>query len=90
MNKKENPILDFIDEFITDSESILFAIPYLILTSIGTIIKLMFLTLTAILSFNQWIKLKDLWNREFVKKNIGNPWNFVLSIALFIILLTII
>ena len=89
MNKKETPILDFIDGFITNSESILFAIPYLILTSAGTIIKLVFLTLTAILTFNQWIKLKDLWNKEFLKKNIGNPWNFVLSTVLFIILLTI-
>ena len=89
MNKKETPILDFIDGFITNSESILFSIPYLILTSVGTIIKLLFLTLTAVLSFNQWIKLIDLWNKEFLKKNIGNPWNCVLSLTLFFILVAI-
>jgi hypothetical protein len=89
MNKKETQILDFINRFITNFESILFTILYLILTSVGTIIKLLFLILTAILSFNQWINLKDLWNKEFLKKNIDNPWNCVLSIALFIILLTV-
>jgi ABC-type microcin C transport system permease subunit YejE len=85
MNKKETPILDFIDGFITNSESILFAIPYLFLTSIGTVVKLMFLTLTAVLSLNQWIKLKDLWSKEFLKKNLGNPWNCVLAAILLII-----
>ncbi len=89
MNKKETPILDFIDGFITNSENILFAIPYLILTSVGTVIKLVFLIIVAILTFNQWIKLKDLWSKEFLKKNIGNPWNFVWSVIQFIILLTI-
>ncbi len=86
MNKKQTPILDFIDGLLTNHESILFSIPYLILTSIGTVIKLIFLTFISILSFNQWIKLKDLWNKEFLKTNFGNPWNCVLTVTLFIIL----
>ncbi len=86
MNKKQTPILDLIDGLMTNSESLLFAIPYLILTSIGTAIKLTFLTLLSILSFNQWIKLKNLWNIGFLKSNLGNPWNFVLTVTLFIIL----
>ena len=86
MNKKETPILDFIDGMITNSEGILFAIPYLILTSIGTLIKLFFLTLLSVLSFNQWIKLRNLWNKTFLSSNLGNPWNCILSVILFIIL----
>ncbi|WP_165750566.1 hypothetical protein [Cellulophaga sp. Z1A5H] len=86
MNKKETPILDFIDGLLTNSEGILFAIPYLILTSIGTVIKLIFLTLLCIFSFNQWIKLKDLWNKRYLKTNLVNPWNCLLSVTMLIIL----
>jgi hypothetical protein len=89
MNKKATPILDFIDGLFTNSESILSVIPYLILTSIGTIIKLIFLTVLSIFSFNQWIKLKDLWNKKYLKTNLGNPWNCVLSLTLFFILVAI-
>ena len=86
MNKNETPILDFIDGLFTNSENFLFAIPYLILTTIGTAIKLIFLSLLSILSLNLWVKLKNLWNRRYLKRNLENPWNCVLTITLFIIL----
>ncbi|SDY15151.1 hypothetical protein SAMN05444411_1412 [Lutibacter oricola] len=89
MNKKGTPILDFIDGLFTNSEMIIFSIPYLILTSVGTVIKLLFLSLLSIISFNKWINLKDLWNKEYLKTNLGNPWNFVLTVTLIIILIVI-
>ncbi|MCC1485628.1 hypothetical protein [Winogradskyella immobilis] len=89
MNKKGTPILDFIDGLFTNSEMIIFSIPYLILTSVGTIIKLLVLSLLSIISFNKWIKLKDLWNKKYLKANLGNPWNFVLTVTLLIILIII-
>lgn len=89
MNKKGTPILDFIDGLLTNSEMIIFSIPYLILTSVGTIIKLLVLSLLSIISFNKWIKLKDLWNKKYLKTNLGNPWNFVLTVSLLFILIII-
>ena len=89
MNKKGTPILDFIDGLFTNSEMIIFSISYLILTSVGTIIKLLILSLLSIISFNKWIKLKDLWNKKHLKTNLGNPWNFVLTLSLLIILIMI-
>lgn len=86
MNKKRTPILDFIDGIFSNIDGVLFAIPYFILTSIGTIVKLFFLTLLSIFSFCQWIHLKELWNKNYFKRNLGNPWNFLISVMFFIIL----
>ena len=89
MNKKGTSILDFIDGLYTNSEMIVFSIPYLILTSVGTIIKLIFFSLLSIISFNKWIELKGLWNKKYLETNLANPWNFVLSISILIILIII-
>ncbi len=88
-NSKWKSIADLIWETPTTLEGIFVAIPYLILNSIGTIIKVIFLSLIAILTLNKWKKLNELWNKKYLKDNITNPWNCVLALGI-IILLTII
>ena len=88
-NSKWESIADLIWEAPQTIEGFLIAIPYLILNSIGTIIKVLCLSFISLLTLNKWIKLGELWNKKHLKDNIANPWNCVLALAI-IIFLTII
>ncbi|MBR9847257.1 MAG: hypothetical protein GYB35_14670 [Algicola sp.] len=85
-NSKWDSIADFIWEAPQTIEGIFIAIPYLILNSIGAIIKLLSLSFISLLSFNKWIKISELWNKKYFKDNIANPWNCVLALVIIIIL----
>ncbi len=92
MTKKKskwNSIADLIWEAPTTIEGIFVAIPYLILNSIGTFLKVSFLSLISILSLNKWIKLSEIWNKKNLKENIVNPWNCVLALVIIIFLIII-
>ena len=83
-NSKWESIADLIWEVPQTIEGFLIAIPYLILNSIGTIIKVLFFSFISLLSFNKWIKISELWNKKYLKDNIANPWNCVLALAIII------
>lgn len=85
-NSKWDSIADLIWEAPQTIEGIFIAIPYLILNSIGTFLKVSFLSLISILSLNKWKKLSEIWNKENLKENIANPWNCILSLIIIIIL----
>ncbi|SHJ28164.1 hypothetical protein [Aquimarina spongiae] len=72
-NKNSNSIFDLLEMTGKVGEFLVYLVPYLILTSIGTLIKMTFLTLISLATFNQWIKLKNLWNRKYISSQIGNP-----------------
>jgi ABC-type microcin C transport system permease subunit YejE len=83
---KWDSIADLIWETPTTIEGIFIAIPYLILNSIGTFFKVSFLSLVSILSLNKWKKLSELWNKEYLKQNLVEPWNCVLALVIIIIM----
>jgi len=79
-------IANLIWEAPTMLEVVFTAIPYFILNLIGTFFKVIFLSLVSILSLNKWIKLSELWNKEYFKKNTVEPWNCVLAIIIIIVM----
>ena len=85
-NTKWDTIAGLIWETPQTIEGLIIAIPYFALNSIGTFIKLIFLSLISILSLNRWIKVDELWSKKFWKTNLGNPWNCVLAIFCIVIL----
>ncbi|CAL2078664.1 hypothetical protein [Tenacibaculum sp. 190524A02b] len=87
--KKSDSIFDSLDILSESFEGLLFGIPYFITTSIGTLIKVLFLSLISLLTLNQLIKLKKLWSKKYLILNIANPWNCVLTIIVFVILLSL-
>jgi hypothetical protein len=88
-NSKRKSVADLIWKTPTTLEGIFVAIPYIILNSVGTFLKVLLLSLISILSLNKLIKLDGIWSKHYLKENIVNPWNCVISIVT-IILLTII
>jgi hypothetical protein len=70
-------------------EGLLFGIPYIILTSVGTLLKLIVLTLISLLTFNKLIKIIDLWKKENLILNLINPWNCLITILFITILVTL-
>jgi len=85
-NSKWESIADLIWETPQTIEGFLIAIPYLILNSIGTIIKVLFFSIISLLSFNKFLKISELWNKKYLKNNIANPWNCFLALTIIVIL----
>ena len=83
---KWESIADWILEAPQTVEGLIIVIPYLLLNAIGTGLKLTFLSLIAVLSLNNWVKLGVLWSKKSWKTNLGNPWNCVLAITCFVFL----
>jgi hypothetical protein len=88
VEKKENK-WDFIANQIWEApqtiEGFLIGIPYLILNITGTLIKLILFSLISILTLNKWMKLNELWSKNYFKSNISNAWNFVIGLLMIII-----
>ncbi|WP_027391956.1 hypothetical protein [Aquimarina latercula] len=84
--KKSDSLFNNLDVLFESIEGLMFGTPYLIMTSMGTLIKVLFLSFISLVMFNQLIKLKKLWSKEYLMSNIVNPWNCVVTIIFFIAL----
>ncbi|UAB75473.1 hypothetical protein [Mesoflavibacter sp. SCSIO 43206] len=72
--KKDN--FDLFEVF----ESFGFMIFFVLIASVGGIIKFIFLNIFSLITFNKIIKLKKLWKKENIEKYALNPWNFALTL----------
>ena len=68
-------------------EALLIAIPYVILTTIGTALKVILTSIISVLTLNKTWKLSEIWNKKNLEKNIADPWNCLTSIVVIILLL---
>jgi len=90
IEKKSDSLFNSLDIVFESIEGLMFGIPYLIMTSIGTLVKVFFLSLISLVTFNQLIKLKKLWTKQYVRSNIVNPWNCVVTIVFLIALFNLV
>lgn len=90
VKKKSDSIFDSLSLLIDGIEGLLFVIPSMIITTIGTLIKLIFLSLISLLTFNKFIKLKDLWSKNYLTSNLKNPWNALITFLFFISLMILV
>ena len=84
MKKKEN------NNWNIDLDSIFLIVPFFIFTFIGSLIKFTFLNLLGLLTFNKFIKIRDLWKKENLSKYLGNTKNFFLGFVTTLIIIAII
>ena len=73
------------DTTFANLEMYLFSIPYLIVTSVGTIIKVLLFSLVSILSFNRLIKFQKIYSKRYMMSSISNPWSLVWAIVTIIV-----
>ncbi len=73
-----------------DFDSIFLIIPFFTFTILGSLIKFTFLNILALLTFNQYVKINDLWKKENISTYLSNTMNFFLGLILFFIIIGII
>ena len=90
MKKKTNKIFNIFDVFSEGIDAFIFGVPYVFISSLGFVFKILFLTFLSILTLDKFIKLKVLWNKEYFLSNFVKPWNFVIGVVSILVILNII
>jgi hypothetical protein len=70
-------------------DNIFLAILYLIFIIPGVILKLLIFNLIAILTFNRFVKLEEIWKKKYLMDCFGDFKNLIYGIGIFIIILII-
>jgi len=79
---RDNTIFNLLD-------SLIFSISYFMFASIGVTLKFITFNIIALLSFNNLIQFKNIWNKKNIEAYLFNAWSFVIGIS-FIIIISII